>query len=117
MTEKDKRVLQKLLKHCDKIITYNAQNQSLDDFVADEMVIEATVFNLLQIGELSKQQLSDQVKKIRPGIPWNAIYGLRNRMVHGYGDVDYTIVWDTVNDDIPELRGSLQELLKDEKVE
>ena len=46
------------------------------------MRVEATVFNLMQIGELAKASLSDAAKAA-PGIPWKQIYGLRNRVVHG----------------------------------
>ena len=36
-------------------------------------------------------------------IPWNAMYGLRNRIVHDYGNVDLNIVFETLKNDIPEL--------------
>ena len=71
------------------------------------MRVEATVFNLMQIGELSKTSLSDTVKDSIPSIPWKQIYGLRNRIVHGYDGVDMRIVWDTVSEDIPRLRAEL----------
>ena len=37
------------------------------------------------------------------GIPWNALSGLRNRIVHDYGNVDLNIVYETLKHDIPEL--------------
>lgn len=36
-------------------------------------------------------------------VPWNALYGLRNRIVHDYGGVDLSIVYDTLIEDIPEM--------------
>jgi uncharacterized protein with HEPN domain len=111
MTEKDKRVIKKMIRHCENIISYTKNVDSEEAFTNDSMVAEAAVFNLLQIGELSKQQLSDEIKVENSSIPWNAIYGLRNRVVHGYGDVDFTVVWDTINDDIPELKAELEALL------
>lgn len=36
-------------------------------------------------------------------MPWNALYGLRNRIVHDYGNVDLNVVYDTLKEDIPEL--------------
>lgn len=36
-------------------------------------------------------------------VPWNALYGLRNRIVHDYGNVDLNVVYETLKNDIPEL--------------
>lgn len=68
------------------------------------MRMEATVFNLMQIGELARQSLDDGVKRSIPAVPWEQIYGLRNRIVHGYSGVNMQIVWDTVQEDIPRFR-------------
>jgi uncharacterized protein with HEPN domain len=48
------------------------------------MRVEACVFNLMQIGELAKISLSDEVKDQIVTIPWKQLYGMRNRIVHGY---------------------------------
>ena len=107
MDSKDIKVLQKLQAHTEAILRYCVDCQTLADFEADSMRVEATVFNLMQIGELSKTSLSDSVKDSIPSIPWKQIYGLRNRIVHGYAGVDMRIVWDTVSEDIPRLRAEL----------
>ncbi len=107
MDSKDRRVLQKLQAHSESILRYCQGCRSLAEFEADSMRVEATVFNLLQIVELSKASLSDAAKAAIPGIPWKQIYGLRNRIVHGYDGVDMRIVWDTVSEDIPQLRAEL----------
>lgn len=71
------------------------------------MLVEATVFNLMQIGELAKGVLSDEAKTQIKTIPWTQIYGMRNRIVHGYSGINLSIVWDTVSLDIPQLRSEL----------
>ena len=81
---------------------------SLSDFEANPMRVEATVFNLMPIGELAKNSLSDAAKEAFPAIPWRQIYGMRNRIVHGYSGVELRIVWDTVSEDIPRLRRELE---------
>lgn len=43
------------------------------------------------------------VKQKRKMIPWNAMYGMRNRIVHDYGNVDLKVVYETLKNDIPEL--------------
>ena len=56
------------------------------------MRVEACVFNLMQIGELAKTDLSDETKNNLSSIPWKQIYGMRNRIVHGYDGVEMTII-------------------------
>ena len=72
------------------------------------MQVEVTVFNLMQIGELAKESLSDEAKAKITTIPWNQLYGMRNRIVHGYSGVNLNIVWDTVSQDIPQLKAELE---------
>jgi len=107
MDSKDRRVLQKLIEHTEAIQRYCQDCRTLADFEAELMRVEATVFNLMQIGELAKTSLSDVAKAAIPGIPWKQLYGMRNRIVHGYDGVDMRIVWDTVSEDIPQLHKSL----------
>ena len=47
-----------------------------------------------------------------PDIPWQAITGMRNRLVHAYFDVDLDRVWDTVTEDLPALTMQLTEALE-----
>lgn len=75
------------------------------------MRMEATVFNLMQIGELAKTSLSDDTKEQITSIPWRQIYGMRNRIVHGYDGVNLLIVWETVSEDIPQLNRELAKIL------
>ena len=65
----------------------------------------------MQLGELAKQSLSDEAKSQITTIPWQQIYGLRNRIVHGYSGVNMKIVWETVAYDIPELHKELKTIL------
>lgn len=103
MESKDKEILLKIMKHAEHAIEYTSNYSSRKDFEKDDMCVEATVFNLMQIGELAKASLSDEVKETITAIPWKQIYGLRNRIVHGYEGVNFSIVWDTVRVDLPEL--------------
>ena len=78
----------------------------------DSMRVEATVFNLMQLGELAKESLDDAAKERISTIPWHQIYGLRNRIVHGYSGVNMQIVWDTVESDLPALKAELEAFLE-----
>lgn len=111
MDNRDKKVLGKILQHINSTIAYCNNCNSLQDFEADSMRVEACVFNLMQIGELSKVSLSDEAKTKISSIPWNQLYGMRNRIVHGYDGVEMTIVWDTIANDLPVLKMELEKYL------
>lgn len=112
MDSKDIRILEKLLQHTASIMRYCQGCQQLSDFEANSMRVEATVFNLMQIGELAKTSLSDSAKEQIQSIPWRQLYGMRNRIVHGYDGVNMMIVWETVSEDIPQLNQELSKILK-----
>lgn len=74
-----------------------------EELARNELLQDSMMFRLIQISENSKK-LSDDFKLVEhPAIPWTAIYGLRNRIVHDYGSVDLGIIFDTLKNSIPEL--------------
>ena len=112
MDKHDKKVLEKILQHISSTMRYCEKCSGLADFEADSMRVEACVFNLMQIGELAKTDLSDEAKAEINNIPWKQIYGMRNRIVHGYEGVEMSIVWDTISYDLPELKKELEKYLE-----
>ena len=85
-----------------------------DQFNRTSMISEACVFNLLQIGEMCNRDLSDTLKEKYDHVPWRQIYGLRNRIVHGYDDVQLNIIWETIQDDLPVLMNDFEVILMNE---
>jgi len=63
---------------------------------------DATIYRLQTLAE-SAQRLSSAFKEQHAEIPWDRVAGFRNRMVHGYLDVDRDIVWAIIDHDLPEL--------------
>lgn len=59
------------------------------------------------VGEAAAK-VSDAVRATAPDIPWGAIVGMRNRLVHAYFDVDTDVVWKTVTDELPALVNRLR---------
>ncbi len=108
MENKDKQVLQKIYDHICSILQYCRGYYSLDQFQQNKMCVEACVFNLMQIGELAKTSLSDETKSEISMIPWKQLYGMCNRIVHGYSGVNMQIVWDTIKDDLPILKMEIE---------
>ncbi len=63
---------------------------------------------MIQISENAKK-LSAEYKTEKCSLPWDELSGLRNRIVHDYGNVDLDIVYETLKYDIPELLEQLKE--------
>ena len=83
-------------------IEKHIQNVNIEELNANEVLLDSMMFRMIQISENAKK-LSDGYKIIHNNIPWNALSGLRNRIVHDYGNVDLNIVYETLKYDIPEL--------------
>jgi uncharacterized protein with HEPN domain len=83
-------------------IMKHMRDVSQDDLGQNEVLLDSMMFRLIQISENAKK-LSDTYKVVHKDIPWTAIYGLRNRIVHDYGNVDLSIVYSTLKDDIPQI--------------
>ena len=98
----DKYYINQILGDIDKIIKYTS-NVSYDDFMDDEQLIDAVLFRLIQMTENIKK-LSIMFKEQHASVSWNDIVGFRNRIVHDYGKTDYTIVYEVVSNDIPDLK-------------
>lgn len=107
---KNKQIVGKMLEYTEKILKYT-KGLSYEDFVCDTMLVEACVFNLEQIGEIANKVTEDFEVK-HTSIPWRAIYGLRNRIVHNYEGVNFVLIWDIISEDLPKLSVSLAGLLK-----
>ena len=83
-------------------------------FRASRMHQLAVLKALETIGEAA-ERLSEQTKAACAEIPWREIIGIRNRLVHGYFEVDLEKVWDTVHEDLPPLIVSLETILPQEE--
>jgi uncharacterized protein with HEPN domain len=70
----------------------------------------AVLHQLMLLGEGVKR-LSDRFRDEHSEIPWRLIAGMRDRLIHGYDDVDLDQVWETVVEDLPELIPSIERLV------
>jgi uncharacterized protein with HEPN domain len=71
-----------------------------DEFVGDETIRRAVVRSLEIIGGAAKK-IPPEFRALHPEIEWRAIAGLRDRLIHAYFGVDYELVWDVVQNRIP----------------
>jgi uncharacterized protein with HEPN domain len=83
------------------------------DLDSDKMLCYALVRCIEIVGEAAGR-LSDASRSTSQEIPWPAIVGMRNRLVHAYFDVDTEIVWKTVTKELPALADQLHRLLRND---
>ena len=105
--------LQHILDAIDRATGYIA-GMELEAFQRDTRTQDAVIRSIEIVGEAAnKTRLADPEFAARfPEVPWDVIYGMRNRIVHDYFEVDLEIVWQTVQQDLPALRKQIAELLK-----
>ena len=82
----------------------------LERFKNDDLVHSAVIRQFEIIGEAS-MNLSDKAQESIE-VPWRDIVDMRNKLIHDYTMINYSIVWDTIVRDIPKLRERTQEILK-----
>ena len=87
-----------------------SRDLTAEQFHSDETLQRAFVRSLEVIGEASKK-VSTEFRKHHPHIEWRAITGMRDRLIHDYLGVNYTLVWDVVQTRIPALRAAVSEIL------
>ena len=97
----DAYFVQKIRKDLE-FISVHMRSVEIEELNEDEVLLDSMMFRMIQISENVKK-LTEEYKAMQRGIPWNALSGLRNRIVHDYGNVDLNIVYETLKHDIPEL--------------
>lgn len=102
-----------ILESVDKIERY-VKGISYDNFVENEMIIDAVIRNLEVIGEASKN-IPENIREQYTTIPWRRIIGLRNIMIHGYFGIDLSIIWVIITKNLPETKPSIVEMLNNLK--
>ena len=79
------------------------------DLDNDRMLLFALIRCIEIIGEAARQ-VTDETRNLGADIPWSAIAGMRNRLIHAYFDVDAELVWKTVTVELPGLTARLRML-------
>ncbi len=88
-----------------------AHGRSRSDLDTDEQLTLALIRLLEVIGEAAKT-VSSTTRQTYPGIAWKEIAGTRDRLIHGYFDVDLDIVWQIIAVDLPPLISQLEKIVK-----
>jgi uncharacterized protein with HEPN domain len=75
-----------------------------------DLKTQAVVLHELPVLGEGARRLSAAFREEHRDVPWKAIAGMRDRLLHGYDDVDLDLVWKTVDEDVPALVKRLEEL-------
>ena len=84
-----------------------------DGFLQDEKTQDAVIRNIEIIGEAARnvERVAPEYAAAHPEIPWPVICAMRNRVSHGYFEVDLDLVWRTVQTDLPVLERQMHTLI------
>ena len=115
MTDRDRQVLEHILRYCDKIEkTCKRFGTDLEVFLHDSDYSDSVSMNLLQIGELAGRLTPEFSGETRMEIDWRGMRNMRNMFAHDYGSMDYERIWETAVFDIPMLKAACITFLKAE---
>ena len=86
-----------------------------DDFLKDKRTQQAVIMSLIIIGEAATKVMDGYTEFTRTHtqVPWRNMRGMRNRIAHGYFDINLDVVWDTVQIALPELLKQLSTVRQD----
>ncbi|MFP4366180.1 MAG: DUF86 domain-containing protein [Bacteroidales bacterium] len=93
------------------ILSVITPEKTKDDFLADETLKRAVIRSLEIIGEVAKKIPAD-FKVKWSNIKWKNMAGMKDRLIHDYIGVNYSIVWDVVKNKIPVLHIQIEEVIE-----
>lgn len=86
------------------------------DFINNETIVKAVFYDFLIIREAAIN-IPSEIQQRYPRIPWRIMGDMRNVMAHEYFQVNRRVVWDTIENNIPQLMLQLQDLIEREAIE
>lgn len=113
MSKDAKEYLKHISDECLYILTVTGIDLSKDDLIQNETLKRAIIRSLEIIGEAAKK-IPEDFKKRWKSVNWKEMAGMRDRLIHDYMGINYSIVWDVVKNKIPELSEKIIEIIKNE---
>lgn len=91
------------------------EGMNKEDFLGDKRTQQAVILNIVIIGETATKLLKDYESFLErhADVPWRSMKGMRNRIAHGYFDIDLDVVWETVLTALPQLLHRLPAIRED----
>lgn len=105
----DRVYLERVLESIERIERFTADMSEVA-FRENEMAVDATLMQLVNIGEMVNH-LSAQFKEAHANLDWHEAVGMRNQITHGYFEIDPETIWRTCQEDLPILKQRVASLL------
>ena len=113
MDERDRDLLERIVGHSQAAIGYTRARGA--DWASVDETVDAILNRVAQIGELARR-LSPVTQVSIPAVPWTAIRGMRNWLVHAYDDIDLVVLKSTVETDLPRLATAVRAALAEHDI-
>lgn len=113
MAQHDDHVrLRHMLDHAREAVELTRGKQRRD--LERERLLQLGLVRLVEIVGEAAAKVSKETRTQHSEIPWAAIVGMRNRLIHGYDFVDHEILWQTIHEDLPPLIAKLEKIFAGE---
>ena len=104
--------LRQILSHAREAVQLSLGKSRTD--LDNDRMLNLALTRLLEIIGEAANRVPEQVQSQYPQLPWLQMIGLRNRLIHGYDQVDFDILWNIIQQDLPGLISQLENILSEE---
>jgi len=111
MPDNDLYRIEHMISFCEKIIQF-AHEDVEEDSELSEMRVLALLRLFETLGEAAAK-ISKELQAAHPEIPWTEASDTRNRLIHGYDDLDMSILWHAAEHNIPPMLAQLRNLRRE----
>jgi len=108
MRPEDRNRIHQMIEAAEAVLEFTA-GRSGSDLSSDRMLLFALLRAVEILGEAASK-ISPEARAASDSVPWRQIIATRNRLIHGYFDIDHNIVWRTATEEIPALLTQLRSL-------
>lgn len=107
---KDDRVLVEYILDCLSVVE-DGGRRGYEEFLDNRLMRDGMIRNL-QVAAQAARSLSPDLRANFPEVPWHALFGFRNLVVHEYWRVDLSLVWQLISNDVPMLQREMERILE-----